>query len=57
VVGAAGIGLFLHLALNLFGGVENPAVSATYAIFAALGFGLLGLAVSRNAPNTRPVES
>jgi len=57
VMGAAGIGLFLHLALNLLGGVENPAVSATYAIFAALGFGLLGLAVSRNAPNTRPVES
>ena len=57
VMGAAGIGLFLHLALNLIAGIENPAISASYAIFAALGFGLLGLAVSCKAPNTHPVES
>ncbi|RLQ23440.1 sodium:solute symporter family protein [Seongchinamella sediminis] len=48
VVGAAAIGLVLHLGLNLFGGVENPAVSATYAILASLGFGLAGLFISRN---------
>ncbi|TDG15528.1 sodium:solute symporter family protein [Seongchinamella unica] len=54
VVGAAAIGLLLHLALNLFGGVENPAVSATYAIFASLGFGLVGLAMSRDQ---RPVQA
>ena len=57
VMGAAAIGLVLHLYLNLLGGVENPAVSATYAIFASLGFGLIGLAVSRNAPNPHPVET
>ncbi|KAA1189686.1 sodium:solute symporter family protein [Pseudohalioglobus sediminis] len=49
VMGSAAIGLLLHLWFNLFGGVENPAVSATYAIFASLAFGLFGLAVTRNA--------
>lgn len=53
VAGAAAIGLLLHLWLNLYGGVENPAVSATYAIFAALAFGLLGLAVT---PAGEPVH-
>ncbi len=48
VVGiSAAIGLSLHLLLNLFMGVENPAVSATYAIMAALAFGLAGLWVTR----------
>ena len=49
VAGAAAIGLVLHLGLNLFAGVENPAVSATYAIFAALLFGCFGLLVTRGA--------
>jgi SSS family solute:Na+ symporter/sodium/pantothenate symporter len=53
VAGAAAIGLLLHLWLNLFGGVENPAVSATYAIFASLAFGFLGLAVT---PSGEPVH-
>ena len=44
---SAGIGLTLHLLLNLFLGVENPAVSATYAIAAALSFGLVGLWMTR----------
>ncbi|MFV8818636.1 sodium:solute symporter family transporter [Haliea sp. E17] len=46
VWGAALIGLAAHLLLNLALGVENPAVSATYAIFAALVFGLGGLLLS-----------
>lgn len=44
---AAGMGLVVHLLLNLFMGVENPAVSATYAILLSLAFGLAGLYVSR----------
>lgn len=48
VVGSAAIGLMLHLLLNLFAGVENPAVSATYAIFASMAFGLAGLALTRD---------
>jgi SSS family solute:Na+ symporter/sodium/pantothenate symporter len=47
VVGAAGIGLGGHLLLNLGFGVENPAVSATWAIFAALAFGVAGLVITR----------
>lgn len=53
VAGAAAIGLSLHLVLNLYAGVENPAVSATYAIFASLVFGLVGLAVT---PSEEPVH-
>jgi sodium/pantothenate symporter len=53
VAGAAAIGLTLHLVLNLYGGIENPAVSATYAIFASLAFGLFGLAVT---PSGEPVH-
>ena len=45
---SAAIGLSLHLVLNLALGVENPAVSATYAIMAALAFGLLGLWLTRS---------
>ena len=48
VAGSAGIGLSLHLLLNLLLGVENPAVSATYAIMAALAFGLAGLWLTRH---------
>ncbi len=39
----AAVGLGLHLYLNLLGGVSNPAVSATWAIFASLCIGLIGL--------------
>jgi SSS family solute:Na+ symporter/sodium/pantothenate symporter len=34
---AAVVGLLAHLSLNLFAGVTNPAVSATYAIILSLG--------------------
>lgn len=47
VAGAAGLGLGLHLFFNLVMGIANPAISATYGIFASLVFGLLGLAVTR----------
>jgi SSS family solute:Na+ symporter/sodium/pantothenate symporter len=47
VAGSAAIGLALHLWLNLVVGVENPAISATYAIIAALAFGLVGLFMTR----------
>lgn len=53
VAGAAVIGLGLHLFLNLYAGVENPAVSATYAIFASMVFGLFGLWVT---PSGEPVH-
>jgi SSS family solute:Na+ symporter/sodium/pantothenate symporter len=47
VAGSAAIGLVLHLWLNLVAGVENPAISATWAILAALAFGLTGLFTTR----------
>ena len=34
--------------------LENPAVSATYAIFASLAFGLAGLALTRNQLPPQP---
>lgn len=37
------IGLFVHLYLNIFGGVTNPAVSATYAILISTAWFGLGL--------------
>jgi SSS family solute:Na+ symporter/sodium/pantothenate symporter len=40
---AAFIGLATHLTANLFLGVTNPAVSATYGIFAALGWSTVAL--------------
>lgn len=55
VVGPAVIGLILHLGLNLSKLVPNPAVSATYAIMAALAFGLLGLVLTRESPAAGPV--
>lgn len=50
VLGAALLGLFTHLALTFSGLVQNPAVSASYAIFLALGYGLLGLLLTRPKP-------
>ena len=47
VMGAAGLGLGLHLLFNLALGIENPAISATYGIFASLAFGLVGLWITR----------
>ena len=44
---AAVLGLGLHLWLNLFGGVANPAVSASYAIIASIAFTLLSLSLRR----------
>ena len=44
---AAIIALSLHLFLNLFFGVTNPAVSATLAIFASLGYAVAGLMLIR----------
>lgn len=47
IFGSALLGLGAHLGFTLLAGVENPAVSASLAIFLALGFGLLGLWLSR----------
>ena len=48
VVGpAAVLGLLVHLYLNLFGGVANPAVSATYAIFISLAYAVVALFAAR----------
>ncbi|MBL4581352.1 MAG: sodium:solute symporter family protein [Gammaproteobacteria bacterium] len=44
VFGASLIGLFGHFFLHLLMGIENPAVSASYAILLSLGYGLIGLA-------------
>ncbi|MGK0442810.1 MAG: SSS family solute:Na+ symporter/sodium/pantothenate symporter [Pseudohongiellaceae bacterium] len=46
MVTAAVSALFLHFGLNLFGGVVNPAVSATYAIAFSVLFTVLCLAVT-----------
>lgn len=43
VFGAAILGLLTHLIFNLALGVANPAISATYGVFASLAYGLLGL--------------
>jgi SSS family solute:Na+ symporter/sodium/pantothenate symporter len=40
---AAVMGLLIHLGLNLFGGVVNPAVSAAYAIIIVILFSLISL--------------
>lgn len=42
-------GLGIHLVLNLFGGVENPAVSATAAIFASSALLIMAVMWSRFA--------
>jgi sodium/pantothenate symporter len=47
VMGAAAIGLGLHLLFNLALGVANPAVSASYGILASLLFGVVGLLLTR----------
>ncbi len=45
---AALIGLAVHLTLNLGFEVANPAVSATYGIFASLAWGLVALGLTRS---------
>lgn len=52
VAGAALIGLLLHLFFNLVMGVANPAISASYGIFASLAFGLVGLWLTRGQKST-----
>jgi sodium/pantothenate symporter len=47
VLGAALLGLGVHLGLTLPGLVQNPAVSASYGILVALCFGLVGLWLTR----------
>lgn len=44
---SAFLALFLHLGLHLLWGVDNPAVSASYAILAALALTLLLMGVER----------
>ncbi|MEP6390346.1 MAG: sodium:solute symporter family protein [Halioglobus sp.] len=56
VAGSAVIGLVLHLWFNLFGGVENPAVSATYGILTSLVFGLAGLLLKRKSARAQSAE-
>lgn len=43
IVSSAFIGLIIHFYLNLFGGVLNPAVSASYAIMASILFATFSL--------------
>lgn len=50
---AAAIGLFLHLYLNLLGGVGNPAVSASYGILVSVGFTLLALLILSTVSKTK----
>lgn len=48
LIGSASLAaLLIHFYLNLFGGVDNPAVSASYAILASSAYALLGLAYYR----------
>jgi sodium/pantothenate symporter len=51
VATAAFIGITLHFYLNLFGGVINPAVSASYAIIASLVFAGIALLFFRKPKN------
>ena len=44
-VTCAATGLLVHFYLHLFAGVTNPAVAATWAIFAALGIACIGMLV------------
>jgi SSS family solute:Na+ symporter/sodium/pantothenate symporter len=53
---AAIIGLATHLLANLVLGVSNPAVSASYGIFAALIWGLIALAAIRYRQRLRAVD-
>jgi SSS family solute:Na+ symporter/sodium/pantothenate symporter len=56
VMGAAAIGLGLHLFFNLVMGVANPAISATYGIFASLIFGVFGLFLTRGEASRHGAE-
>ncbi len=50
VASAAFIGLVSHFYLNLFGGVINPAVSASYAILLSAAFAIVSLGLLRLRP-------
>jgi SSS family solute:Na+ symporter/sodium/pantothenate symporter len=56
VLGAALLGLAAHLGLNLSGLVKNPAVSASYAIVLALGYGLVGLLATRASAPEKQID-
>ncbi len=56
IAGCAFSALVIHLVLNLWMGVANPAVSASYAIIVSLTMGLLLLAVLRFKGVAEPVE-
>jgi len=49
VFSSAITGLLVHLGLNLFMGVQNPAVSAAWGIILAFGVGVIGLGFTRLA--------
>jgi SSS family solute:Na+ symporter/sodium/pantothenate symporter len=57
VLGAAAIGLGLHLIFNLLLAVENPAISASYGILASLAFGLLGLLLTVRSAGAGAAQS
>lgn len=50
-------GIIAHLALNLFGGVLNPAVSSTYGIFISLGFFGVGYFILYGRPGLTTATS
>ena len=55
-IGFCSVGaLLLHLYLNLFGGVMNPSVSATYGIFFSFTAGILFKLLSKNSQNSKIV--
>lgn len=56
VGGSAFLGLFIHLWLNLYIGIANPAVSASYAIIVSLLFASTSLLISRRN-NPQPETS
>jgi sodium/pantothenate symporter len=54
---AAGTGLGLHLVLHLFMGIENPAVSACWAILGSIVLAAGGLALRRPVSVTAPAPA
>jgi len=56
VAPAAILGLATHLLGNMFLGVVNPAVSASYGIFVGLMWGVLALIFNGRRPAVQPVD-